>query len=217
MQRLRVAVAEAARGAPVVGLRRMPSAAPSAGGVGVRRAGELAGAMPLGAVEAAAGGSVSRVGVMWGARVAGGWRRAGVPLVGFGGRTPARSDVGTVGLARRTVFGQAFEVGELNATRRTTDDTGSRKARKARSEGKIPGVIYGNGSRGFDNPILVYTDEHAVQTAAAHFGRSLENTLFNLDVEGKVMQVLPRQLQRHPSTFAVPGLIPVSPLKETLR
>ena len=90
-------------------------------------------------------------------------------------------------------------VGTLCATLRDASETGSRKSRAKRRKGLIPGVIYGNDAWGIDEPILIQMDATDVHNAVKRYGTRLENTLFDVEVDGKVHRVLPRQLQEHPS------------------
>jgi large subunit ribosomal protein L25 len=69
---------------------------------------------------------------------------------------------------------------------------GSRTARRLRTAGKVPGVIYGHGTK----PIPVAVDgrdlRHALTTEAGL------NALLSLKVDGKTHLTLAREIQRHP-------------------
>lgn len=97
----------------------------------------------------------------------------------------------------RTFFGQKFEVGRIEATRR--EATGSRLAQWARQNQLIPGVIYGRDERGRDEVELVYVREGDLRTVVNRRGGTFMNTLFDIVVDGEVVQrVLPRDFQIHP-------------------
>lgn len=96
----------------------------------------------------------------------------------------------------RTLFGQKFEVGEIQAYKRTV--TGSRNAQWARQNQLIPGIIYGYDADGRDTTELVYVKEADLRTQVNKFGRSFMNSLFDIVVDGKKQRVLARDFQLHP-------------------
>jgi large subunit ribosomal protein L25 len=79
---------------------------------------------------------------------------------------------------------------ELKATARPRAGKGA--ARQARREGKVPGVIYGDG-RPPETIALDYNDLWK-QVIKGHF----TSTVFELDVEGTKNRVIPRDLQVDP-------------------
>ena len=81
---------------------------------------------------------------------------------------------------------------EATLTAHTGRATGSRSTRRLRAEGKIPGVVYGHGS----DPIPVAVVAREFQIALS--GEAGLNTLLSLDVDGKVLLTLARDLQHHP-------------------
>lgn len=103
---------------------------------------------------------------------------------------------------RRSIFGQSFEVGEINATTRSLEETGSRVSQKAREQHKVPSVLYGYDATGKEERVLLWLDELELLREQRKRGPSFHNTLYNLVVDGvKVSsQVLPRGLVLHPTT-----------------
>ena len=69
---------------------------------------------------------------------------------------------------------------------------GSRSSNRLRSEGKIPGVLYGHGME----PIALAVN--AREFRAALHGEAGSNTLLSLEVDGKKHLALARQMQKHP-------------------
>ena len=69
---------------------------------------------------------------------------------------------------------------------------GKGAARQARREGKVPGVIYGDGKP----PEMIVLDYNDLwkQALKGHF----TSTVFEVDVDGKKNRVLPRELQVDP-------------------
>lgn len=84
----------------------------------------------------------------------------------------------------------ATELVELKATART--GVGKGAARKARREGKIPGVIYGDGKP--PAPISIDGHELSIQVQKGHF----TSTVVEIDVGGKKEKVIPRDVQFDP-------------------
>ena len=79
---------------------------------------------------------------------------------------------------------------ELKATARPRAGKGA--ARQARREGKVPGVIYGDGQPP-ETVALDYADLWK-QVIKGHF----TSTVFEVNVEGKKSRVIPRDLQVDP-------------------
>ncbi|MHB1516989.1 MAG: 50S ribosomal protein L25 [Acidimicrobiales bacterium] len=69
---------------------------------------------------------------------------------------------------------------------------GSRATRRLRSEGKIPGVLYGHGT----DPIAVAVGAREFQIALS--GEAGLNTLLSLEVGSANYLTLAREIQRHP-------------------
>lgn len=86
----------------------------------------------------------------------------------------------------------------LTAERRT--ETGKGAARKLRSRGRIPAVIYGHGR-----------DPQALSVSAMELdkvlqGISAESTIIDLAVDGADVQTLIREIQRHPTRKSITHL-----------
>ena len=71
-------------------------------------------------------------------------------------------------------------------------ETGSSSTRRLRAEGKIPGVVYGHGA----DPIPVSVGAREFQIAMS--GEAGLNTLLSLEVDGKNLLTLARDIQHHP-------------------
>lgn len=84
---------------------------------------------------------------------------------------------------------------ELKAEPRT--DTGKGAARRARASHKVPAVIYGRGRE--PQPLLV--DSTALDMALR--GIDIASTLIQLDINGKAVRTLIRELQRHPTRLDI--------------
>ncbi len=69
---------------------------------------------------------------------------------------------------------------------------GSSDARRLRSEGKIPAVVYGHGM----DPISVSVDRRELRQALS--GTAGMNTILDLTVDGAVYPTLIKDIQRHP-------------------
>ena len=84
----------------------------------------------------------------------------------------------------------AQQLGELKATARPRAGKGA--SRQARREGKVPGVIYGDGKP----PEMIALDYSELwkQVIKGHF----TSTVFEVEVDGKKNRVLPRELQVDP-------------------
>ena len=78
---------------------------------------------------------------------------------------------------------------ELKAWARAS--TGKGGARSVRREGRIPGILYGDG-----DPFPLAVDDKAIrlQLKTGHF----QSTIYMLDVEGKKTRVIPRDVQLDP-------------------
>ncbi len=87
------------------------------------------------------------------------------------------------------------EQATLEAELRTTPGKGASRA--ARRAGKIPGVVYGSGQ---DN-VMIQLDRDLMNREVGRPG--FYNSLYELAVDGKTINVLPRELQVHPVTDAI--------------
>ncbi len=81
---------------------------------------------------------------------------------------------------------------EATLTAHTGREIGSSSTRRLRADGKIPGVVYGHGSE----PIPVAVVAREFQLAMS--GEAGLNTLLSLDVDGKSLLTLARDIQHHP-------------------
>ena len=81
---------------------------------------------------------------------------------------------------------------EVTLTAEAGRTTGSSSTRRLRSEGKIPGVVYGHGS----DPIPVAVVAREFQVALS--GEAGLNTLLSLEVGGNNFLTLARDIQHHP-------------------
>ena len=79
---------------------------------------------------------------------------------------------------------------QLSATPR--DQGGKGVARKLRSEGRIPAVVYGHGRNSQSLSISTRELERLLDHIAA------ESTVIDLDIDGKASRTLIREIQRHP-------------------
>ena len=82
------------------------------------------------------------------------------------------------------------EAVELKASVRECSGTGG--ARAVRREGRVPGIVYGD--RAEPQPIAM---DYKTLWQQVHTGHFL-STIFTLDVDGKKMQVIPRDVQYDP-------------------
>lgn len=80
----------------------------------------------------------------------------------------------------RGIFGQSFEVGEIQAVRR--NEVGSKNAQWARQHQLIPGIVYGYDEEGRDAVDLVYVKEQDLRREVNRRGRSFSNTLYDMCV-----------------------------------
>lgn len=81
---------------------------------------------------------------------------------------------------------------ETTLTAHTGREIGSSSTRRLRADGKIPGVVYGHGSE----PISVAVVAREFQIAMS--GEAGLNTLLQLQVDGKELLTLARDIQHHP-------------------
>ena len=82
---------------------------------------------------------------------------------------------------------------EVTLRAETGRETGSRPSRRLRRAGKVPAVIYGQGT----DPVLVAVDEHDLYVAL-HTEAGV-NAIINLEVEGgESHTTLAREIKRHP-------------------
>jgi large subunit ribosomal protein L25 len=70
--------------------------------------------------------------------------------------------------------------------------TGTSATRRLRAEGKIPGVVYGHGTEAV--PVSIVARDFRI----AMSGEAGLNTLLSLQLEGKSLLTLARDIQRHP-------------------
>ena len=98
--------------------------------------------------------------------------------------------------ARTGAFGLRFEVGRIEAVRRET--VGKRSAQWTRMNGLVPGLIYGPGVRGDNEPIRVYVTEADLRAVVNKSRGTFLNTLFDIVVDGVATRVLVRDFQMHP-------------------
>ena len=87
---------------------------------------------------------------------------------------------------------------ETTLTAHTGRDIGSSSTRRLRTEGKIPGVVYGHGT----DPIPVAVVAREFQVAMS--GEAGLNTLLSLNVDGTAHLTLARDIQHHPVRNTVP-------------
>ena len=83
------------------------------------------------------------------------------------------------GAPSRGLFGQSFEVGEIEAVPR--DKSGSRHAQWARQNKLIPGIVYGpelSGKRATEQ--LIYVRESDLRREVNKRGATFTNTLFDM-------------------------------------
>ncbi|MBN1211908.1 MAG: 50S ribosomal protein L25 [candidate division Zixibacteria bacterium] len=85
---------------------------------------------------------------------------------------------------------------EISLTANLRNERGKGSARRTRSEGKIPGIVYGPEI----DPVSIAIDEKVFRSAIK---LSTSGTIFNLDVDGKENKVVVRDIQRDPVTSRV--------------
>ncbi len=81
---------------------------------------------------------------------------------------------------------------EVTLTAEAGREIGSSATRRLRSEGRIPGVVYGHGAQ----PIPVSVQAREFQIAMS--GEAGRNTLLSLTVDGTDFLTLARDIQHHP-------------------
>lgn len=81
---------------------------------------------------------------------------------------------------------------EVKLTTRTGRDQGSRSSRRLRTEGRVPGVVYGLGA----DPVSVDVDRAELRRALTTDAGL--NALLDLEVEGAVQLAVVKDVQRHP-------------------
>jgi len=81
---------------------------------------------------------------------------------------------------------------ESTLTAHTGREIGSSSTRRLRAEGKIPGVVYGHGTEPI--PVAVVAREFQI----AMSGEAGLNTLLSLNVDGKDLLTMARDIQHHP-------------------
>jgi len=81
---------------------------------------------------------------------------------------------------------------DTTLTAHTGREIGTSSTRRLRAEGKIPGVVYGHGS----DPIAVAVVAREFQIAMS--GDAGLNTLLQLNVDGKDLLTMARDIQHHP-------------------
>ncbi|HEX6573434.1 MAG TPA: 50S ribosomal protein L25/general stress protein Ctc, partial [Gemmatimonadaceae bacterium] len=72
------------------------------------------------------------------------------------------------------------------------DNGGKGVARKLRSEGRVPAVVYGHGRE----PLKLSIPTRELERLLDHI--SAESTVIDLDIDGKGSRTLIREIQRHP-------------------
>ena len=78
----------------------------------------------------------------------------------------------------------------LNAT--TGRATGSSSSRRLRSEGRVPGVVYGRGM----DPLSISVDRRELRAAVS--GSAGLNTILDLTIDGEMYPSIIKDVQRHP-------------------
>ena len=79
---------------------------------------------------------------------------------------------------------------QLSASAR--QDGGKGVARKLRSEGRVPAVVYGHGR----DPLPLSINTRELEKLLDHI--AAESTVIDLDIDGKGSRTLIREIQRHP-------------------
>ena len=79
-------------------------------------------------------------------------------------------------------------------TANTREKVGKGSAREARRQGNIPAVIYGDKK----SPIPIVVEKKILERQLSSGG--FFNTLFDIDINGELSRVLPRDVQLHPVT-----------------
>ena len=79
-------------------------------------------------------------------------------------------------------------------TANAREKVGKGSAREARRQGNIPAVIYGDKK----SPIPIVVEKKILERQLS--GGGFFNTLFDIDINGELSRVLPRDVQLHPVT-----------------
>jgi len=79
---------------------------------------------------------------------------------------------------------------QINVERRS--EAGKGASRRLRHDSKIPAIVYGGGL----DPVMIQIDHETIWLAQQN--EWFYSSILNLDVDGKVEQVLLRDMQRHP-------------------
>ena len=139
------------------------------------------------------------------------WRRAGLLTGLCDVVAPRLSSVPTLAkfpstfssfMFKRGMFGQTFDVQSMEVRKRAEFEMGTRASVKLRAQQLIPGVLYGpkmSGGKAETVPIILPTSE--VRRWHLRLGSKLENTLFDVTLDGEVVRCLPRDIQIHPGTL----------------
>jgi large subunit ribosomal protein L25 len=110
------------------------------------------------------------------------------------------------------------EVGKLTVTTRT--NTGKGAARRLRTSGSVPGVLYGTSADGKVEPISVVVDVRALKAALDPVRK--QNTVIDLTVDGdggqRRLAALLKEYQLHPIRREVThvDLLAIDPTKEVV-
>ena len=99
----------------------------------------------------------------------------------------AASAMRNAGGSVRTLFGQAFDVGEIRAFNR--EAAGSRDSQWARANKLIPGIVYGYSGAGVDAAQKVYVNDADLRREVVKRGQSFYNTLFDVWVAAAAAEV----------------------------
>ncbi len=79
-----------------------------------------------------------------------------------------------------------------NLSASARDNGGKGTARKLRSEGRVPAIVYGHGR----DPLSLSINTRELEKLLDHI--SAESTVIDLDIDGKPSRTLIREIQRHP-------------------
>ena len=79
-----------------------------------------------------------------------------------------------------------------NLSASARDNGGKGVARKLRSEGRVPAIVYGHGR----DPLALSINTRELEKLLDHI--SAESTVIDLDIDGKASRTLIREIQRHP-------------------
>jgi len=79
-----------------------------------------------------------------------------------------------------------------NLSANARDNGGKGVARKLRSEGRVPAIVYGHGR----DPLALSINTRELEKLLDHI--SAESTVIDLDIDGKPSRTLIREIQRHP-------------------